>query len=80
MFIDNELIKLLKNNLKSYINPDIYNITDVEIKDNGLILKINYYYVPIDDPEVVEIVIKDISEKFDKDNINFVFWKNKKMI
>lgn len=73
MFIDNELIKLLKNNLKSYINPDIYNITDVEIKDNGLILKINYYYVPIDDPEVVEIVIKDISEKFDKDNINFVF-------
>lgn len=78
MIADNELISILKNKLKEYINPEIYNVNDIKIKGNGFVLKAEYYYVPIDKPEIVEIVIKDISEKFDKDNIFFIFKKDEK--
>lgn len=67
------LSTLLKNKLMDIINPQTYEIKEVLIKDNGLVLTIDYFYIPNEKPEVAEIHIKDISKYFDNKNVQLDF-------
>ena len=63
----------IKENLKNLIGNKIYEIKEINIKDNGLLIDAFYYYIPTEKPEDLRIIIKDVSDGFNSENVVFIF-------